>query len=302
MTKGTKITKKQHYIPQVYLRGFSPEYHKKGNAEIPLAKYTIYCHDLNEKEQIMKAIPIKSVCYSDYLYEVTGDEGEIVLANHLERFFSSMEKRFSKYRDKLEKKAFIEENYKTKCFLTSEEKIFWVTHILIQILRLPQILDLAENVSLETWKNQINNMQAKNIARMSCLPFFKELVEGSKEAMIFNALLEPMKNMSFGVGVDKQGKVITSDKPVYIYAEDFPCQEYGRVIFPITSEICLFLFRKETKNQYPKNFLFPIMDEVREEIIKSMTESSFEKIYANHLLDKTERRYIKEVLNEKEIR
>ena len=43
MSKKSDITKKQHYIPQVYLRGFSPEYHK---GDIRLSKeYTIYFWD-----------------------------------------------------------------------------------------------------------------------------------------------------------------------------------------------------------------------------------------------------------------
>ena len=298
MKKSSVVTKKQHYIPQVYLRGFSPEY-GKCNKEYPLSKYTIYCHDLTKKNQIMKAVPIKSVCYSEYLYEVTGNKGEIVLTNHLEHFFACIEKMFSEYRHELEKKAFIESNYKTRCFLTSKEKVFWVTYILIQILGTPQTLNIAEEVSLEIWKDQINTKQAKNIARIFCLPFFEEIVEGSNETVIFDVLFEPMKNMSFGVGVDRQAKIITSDKPVFIHSEEFSCKEYGRVIFPITAELCLFLFGSEDKEHYPKNFLFPIDDEIREEITKSLTASSFGKLYANHMLDKKERRYVKEVLMEK---
>ena len=130
------ITKKQHYIPQVYLRGFSPEYSCKSN-EIPSSKYTIYCYDLTKEVQSYEPVPIKSVCYKNYLYEVTGNEGEIVLPNHLEKFFSAMAKMCREYRHKLERKAFITENYKTNYFLTQEEKSFWITYILIQILRMP---------------------------------------------------------------------------------------------------------------------------------------------------------------------
>lgn len=299
MPNGDRLTKKQHYIPQVYLRGFSPEY-AKGNKEYSSAKYTIYYHEIHSTKQHLQAVPIKSICYNEYLYEVTGDDGEIVLPNHLEHFFSAVEKMFSDFRSKLERKAFIEENCRTKCFLTNEEKIFWVTFIIIQILRMPQILELAENLSKETWGNSVNSKQAKNIARMFCLPFFKEIKEDSKDAFVFDALFEPMKNMSFGVGVDRERKIITSDKPVYVCAKSFPCDEYDEIIFPISSELCLFLFGKENKANHHKNFLFSINDEIREEILKSMTASSFGKLYSNHILDKTERRYIKEVMKEKE--
>lgn len=299
MLKVKSITKKQHYIPQVYLRGFSPEYIDKNN-EIPLSRYTIYCYDLTKEAQSYKPIPIKSVCYKNYLYEVTGTDGAIVLPNHLEKFFSVMEKKFSEFRHKLERKAFITENYATNSFLTQEEKLFWITYILIQILRMPQILELAEQVVSETWEKELTNKQMQNIARLFCLPFFKEITEGNKETMLFEALFDPMENMSFGIGVDVQGKIITSDKPAFVYSKVFPCIEYERIIFPISSQICLFMFGNEDKKMQRKNFLFPIDVDYREEIIKSMSVSAFEKVYSNHIFDKKERKYIKEIMKDRE--
>lgn len=292
------ITKKQHYIPQVYLRGFSPEYNDKSH-EIPHSRYTIYSYDLTKNTQLYEPVPIKSVCYKNYLYEVTGDEGAIVLPNHLEKCFSELEKMFSKYRHKLEKKAFITENYTTNYFLTQEEKIFWVTYILLQTLRMPQVLEIAEQVSLETLEEELTNEQAQNIARLFCLPFFSEMAEGNKEAMLIKSLFEPLKSMTFGMGVDIQERIITSDKPVFIYSKEFPCKEYERIIFPISSQLCLFMFGNGDKKMQRKNFLFPIDEEYREEIIKSMSASAFEKVYANHVFDKKERKYIKEIMNDR---
>lgn len=293
------ITKKQHYIPQVYLRGFSPEYNDKSQ-EIPHSKYTIFCYDLTKTTQSDEPVPIKSVCYKNNLYEVTGDDGEIVLPNHLEKCFSVLEKMFSKYRHKLETKVFITENYTTNYFLTQEEKIFWVTYILIQTLRMPQVLELAEQVGLETWEGKLTDKQAQNIARLFCLPFFSEITIGSRETMLINSLFEPLKGMTFGIGVDIQERIITSDKPVFVYSKVFPCKEYERIIFPISSQICLFMFDSEDKKGFRKNFLFPIDEEYREEIIKSMSASAFEKVYSNHIFDKKERRYIKEIMKDRE--
>lgn len=290
MTKSKNITKKQHYIPQVYLRGFSPQYKKE---EVSNDKYTIYCYNINSPKQIEKAIPVKSICRQNNLYEVTRHDGEIILPNHLENFFSKIEEHFSIYRKKLEQKAFINSNLKTNCFLTNEEKVFWATFIIIQILRLPQILKMAEDVSKDNW-NSINDQQAKNIARMICLPFFKELDANSKETTLFCALFNPMKDMSFAVGVDKSKKIITSDNPVYICGHNFPYDEYDEIIFPITSEICLFLFGNEEKKKYRKNFLSPINDDTREKIIKAMSCKSDNRLYSNHILDAKDRKLIKE--------
>ena len=296
MSKYDGMTKNQHYIPQVYLRGFSPEY-EKGNKSYHNSRYTIYCYNLNAEKQNYESVPIKSICYSKYLYEVTGHSGEIVLPNHLEHFFAGIEKMFSNFRNGVERKAFIEDNYRTNCFLTNDEKVFWVTYIIIQILRTPQILEIAERLSIDTWEENVSSKQAKNIARKFCLPFFKEIDESSNEAFIINALFEPMKNMSFGVGIDRSKSIITSDKPIYVCAKDFPCEEYDEIIVPITSELCLFLFGNENKAKYRKNFLFPIVDEIQQEIIKSMSASSFGKLYSNHILTKMERKYIKEVIS-----
>lgn len=285
-------TKKQHYIPQVYLRGFSPEYNKKNSTQKD--KYTIYCYDINSKKQNYRAIPIKSICYEKNLYEVTSSDGNIVLQNHLEKRFSNMEQKFGEFRSKLERKVFIEDNYRTKCFLTNEEKIFWFTYIIIQILRHPQTLEVAENEAKKIL--QVNSQQAKNIARIFCLPFFKVIDENSIESRLINIYFEAMKNMSIGIGVDKDKKLITSDKPVYIDLKSFPCKEFDKIIFPISSEICLFLFGNKNKGKYQKNFLFPIKPEDREEIIKAMTRSSFGKLYSNHILDKGERECIKETI------
>lgn len=294
------ITQKQHYIPQVYLRGFSPEYNNKSH-EIPHSRYTIYCYNLTKITQLYQPVPIKSVCYKNYLYEVTGDDGAIVLPNHLEKCFSVLEEMFSKYRHKLETKVFITENYKTNSFLTQEEKRFWVTYILIQTLRMPQVLALAEQVSLETWEEELTHKQAQNVARLCCLPLFSEIAEGNKEAMLIKLLFEPLKSMTFGVGVDIQERIITSDKPVFVYAKELPCKEYDRIIFPISSQICLFMFGNEDKKMQRKNFLFPIDEEYREEIIKSMSALAFEKVYANHVFDKKERKYIKEIMKDRKV-
>lgn len=299
MQKENNITKMQHYIPQVYLRGFSPEYLESEKKEIPTARYTIYCYDLKTENQINKAVPIKSVCFCENLYEVIGDNRKIVIPNYLEKIFSKIETNYGKYRHNLEIKAFNKENNKTKCFLTGEEKIFWATYILIQILRIPQILELAAQTALETWGDEINEQQAKNIAKIFCLPFFRKMKEENKEVEIFNTLFKPMEEMSFGVGVDRKGKIITSDKPIYMYTKEFSCKEYEKVIFLISSQICLFLFGGEEKEKSRKNFLFEINDDVREEIVKSMTVTSFQKLYSNHVLDKTELKCVKEVLEHK---
>ncbi len=297
MPNGDKRTKKQHYIPQVYLRGFSSDYLRE---DVEKDKYRIYFYELDKEGLPSRHVPIKSVCYKNDLYEVTGENGNIVLPNYLETVFSVLENCFSKYRSRLERKAFLPENYKTNCFLTSDEKVFWVTYIVIQMLRSPEVLKLAEKTAEEIWKDKVDSNQINNIARLYCLPFFKELNEDDMETRVMNAFLEPMLSMTFGIGVDVEGRVITSDKTMFIYTkEEFPCKEYGKIIFPITSELCLYMYGAEEKTNVRKNCLFPIDEYDREEIIKSMVASAFEKVYSSKELNDNEIRYINEILSDR---
>lgn len=289
------MTKKQHYIPQVYLRGFSPEYLSSERKKSKREKHTIYFYDLKKEQQSVMPIPIKSVCYENDLYEVTGENGDIVLPNFLEKCFSELENMFGKYRADLERKVFQKSNYEIKCFLKKEEKAFWVTYIILQIMRLPEVLKLAEEVGRQTLGNEFPNHQIKSAMRYFCLPLFKEIEPNDPSAAVIEYFLDRLKNMNFAVGVDYQGRIITSDNPVFVCTKETQDKEFERIIFPISAQICLLLFRSDDKNGLWKNCCFEIDEAFREEIIKSMSSMAFNKIYSNHILDKREKKYIKDI-------
>ena len=92
------ITKKQHYIPQVYLRGFSREY--KPLKKVDDKRYTVFSYDLLADKQIEYAIPIKSICYEEFIYELRDRNGDFINVNYLEKTFGILEIEFSKYRSK----------------------------------------------------------------------------------------------------------------------------------------------------------------------------------------------------------
>ncbi len=303
MAKGNDITKKQHYIPQVYLRGFASdnELPMQKNKEIESTR--IHCYDLVQ-HKVYKDIPIKTICYEKNLYEVTDGQGNYILPNYLEKVLSQLEGMFANYRKALKGKAYIKENYNTKCFLSREEKVFWITYISIQLMRSPEILKLAEETSQETWKNDINSEQAKNLARLVCLPFFKELNEESMEAKLWDTIMGPMFNMSFSVCVDNKASFITSDNPVYLYSKTFPCEEYEKIIFPVSSDLCLILIGGDEKKEYAKNFLFPASKDVRKMIFSAQIDNAHVRVYSSYLFGAKEMTWINEVMTikgEKEI-
>ena len=276
MIKGDGITHKQHFVPRAYLKGFSLD--GKG----------VFFFNLTSCESSKIAVPVKSVCVEHDLYEAKNEQGDYLFVNHIEKSLAILERMFFSYRTKLEKKAFVKENYRTKCFLTSEEKSFWAAYLLVQIMRSPKVLSIAKNFSIESLHNDVSIYTAENIALTSCLPFFTELSEESINA--FNLFSKPMLNMSFNIGViHGDGELFTSDNPIYIHA-NWPCKEYDKIIFPISSKICLFMYGGKYKGIYRKNALFPINEEILKEIQWSIAYGANNMIFsAKHFNKKQEK-------------
>ena len=292
MSNGKQLTKKQHFIPRVYLRGFSID----DNNITDNDKKRINYYDLINDE-FKTDVKINTQCCEKNIYELTDEKGDQILPNYLEKALGLLEIQFPKYRDKLRGKAFIDDNYKTKSFLTHEEKVFWIVYMTLQLMRDPQILKATEEATIELLN--INTNQARNIARQLCLPLFNEINENSPESKLIDAFMNPMLNMSFAVCVDKEARFITSDKPVNVYSEKMPCKEYDFIIFPISAELCLLMFGGEEKGINGRNNLLPITDEIREIIFCNIVDNANDKIFLNHKTDKKEKTWIREVMNNK---
>ncbi|WP_288885364.1 DUF4238 domain-containing protein [uncultured Eubacterium sp.] len=290
---------KQHFVPQVYLRGFSPEYEPIGKSNIPKEKFTIFSYDVEKKEyDSTEAIPISSICYKKKLYEIYGEDEQIILPNWLENYLCAFEKMFGIYRTNLERKT-QRENIGTHNFLRKKEKVFWVTFIVIHLLRNAYALSEAEAAIKECVNDNVSDKEITSIVRKLCLPFFQEINENTQEAKILEEILTPMYNMQFAVGVDFDNQLITSDKGISVIAKEFPTDEYNEVIFPITSSICLFLFGNDHKDMYKDNILFELSENGKKHVISSVVLDAYKKIYSNHRFNVSEKKYIKEIANER---
>ncbi len=97
------VTKNQHYVPQVYLRGFSKDY--EPGIKVP-EKGRVYGYDLINRFQSLD-VPIESVCRETYLYEIKNDDGFIISPNYIEKALGRMESQFPIRRNELERKNFL---------------------------------------------------------------------------------------------------------------------------------------------------------------------------------------------------
>lgn len=288
--------KKQHFVPQVYLRGFSPEYEPMNKSKLPSEKYTVYSYDIEKREYDSKeAVPISSICYKKFLYEIYETEEEIIFPNWLENYFDKFEKMYGSYRTELERKIH-RENIGVSGFLSKEERAFWIAFIVIHLLRNAYALSDAEATIKDMVNSSVSDKEIKSVARKFCLPFFHEIHENSQETKILELILTPMCNMQFSVGVDFDHKLITSDKGVSIIEKEFPTDEYDEVVFPITPSICLFLVGNEKKDVIKNNTLFELSEAGVKHVTANVIVDAYKKIYSDHRFSVQEKKYINDII------
>ena len=280
------ITKKQHYVPQAYLRGFSVD----GKRVFAFNNKTNKTYD--------SPIPIESICRKDYLYEIKNNKNKIITPNYIENVLCNLEGQFAKYRKKLEAKAFLKENFKTSSFLSSDEKAFWYVYTAIQLMRLPTILNAAEQLSNELLEKEITDNEAHMIAIAQCLPFFREIKQGDSNALL--AVLPPIEKMTISVGVDTSESLFTSDCPICCYAPNSSDGVFERVEFPVSSSLIMCFLGGAMRDEYKRNRLFPLEEDDVTAIKEAIVYSSISHVFSKRPFSKREIDMIRRVRRDKE--
>ncbi len=279
MSKKQKPTKDEHFVPQVYLKGFSPD------------NKLIYKCRTTDFFTPPEAVTIRSVCSEKYLYELKNDKGELVWPNYLEKILSNIEKLFGKHMKQLNSKAFIPSNYKSLYFFTKEEKYFWKSYISIQMMRMPQMIRMVEEEIVKQHGDVFPDNVLHAMALGECLPFFKN--DKDFNYLIFD-LRKVLESMTIALGVDESESIFTSDSPVFTQAPDYDMGKLERVEFPLSSKLVLFLFGGKLKNEYRKNSLFPLNAEEISWIQRDVACAAEEWVYLKHPITNSEIKAIQE--------
>lgn len=289
MTKENKLTKKQHYVPRTYLRGFSDDEKRLWSYALePLDSGTL--------------VSIDSICRENYLYEIRDQAGDFVAPNFIEKVLAELEERYRPHLRKLRQKAFVEANYETRSFFTQEEKIFWKIFVAIQMMRAPEVIEAAETAAKEFLPNNISENELHMIAVSQCMPFFNEIKPDDVNA--FTVFLKPLLDMSIAVGVDKKKSLFTSDNPVFCYAPQYESmgqiEPYERIVFPLDSELVLIMFGGESKEAHDKNRAFPLDENVIESVNLSVAYAARDRIFSRVKLSDKDIKIIRRARREKQ--
>lgn len=278
MSNVQKPTVKQHYVPQVYLRGFSQD------------KKRIYRYDLKTYIQTSTPVPISSVCFQKNMYEFTDSKCKTLGVNYMEKCLCEFEANFSQHLNVL--KSHIDHRPDNNAFFidNSNENTFWVAYTAIQMLRNPLVLSTALECSEEFLEGELDAEELKTISILLCLPFLKDLI--GKEDSPFMYLINSIKNLSIAIGIDKNDRIFTSDNPVYCYGADLISIE--KIIFPLSSNIVLFFLSDEYINTFNKTLIFDLTDYEINEINLSISYAAQSCILSKFILKESEIKQIKQ--------
>lgn len=273
-------TKKQHYIPQVYLKGFSQD------------SSTIYEYNYKKGEAIQVPVSIESVCRKKDLYEVRENNGEIINPNYIEDILCEYEGLFAKYREQLLRKAHIKENY-NKLILSKDEKDFWRVYTTLHIMRNPETLSRIETLFHEDFEGQFTEIDNRNLAVAYCLPFFKKLEKNEKNA--FTIYLSVLLTRTIMIGFAESDNMFTSDHAMY-GSGTFKDNDYGfgRLWFPVSSNCAIIFYDPKLVGKYNNNRLIPISEDEVYEMNEGIAYIAKQMVFSKYPFSESDIRLIKE--------
>lgn len=276
-------TRKEHFIPQVYLNGFAS------------SDKRLYFFDLNTLKYSDCMVSVKDICYKKDLYEYKNKNDVIIYTNTIERALSVLERMFSKHRESMRSRIKLTDPH-TKNFLSDEEGVFWITYITVQLLRMPKIINEISSALAEMIPSNGDSNLHRNTALFLLLPFLRQLEPESIEARLYSEIFNSISKMKCTVAYDSLHRFFTSDCPLYMYAPTQRISDCRKIVFPIDSSLCILF---TTEGLYPDNGIITINDYELESIFKSIAYASDEKLYTATRFTKQELVWIKSALNDK---
>ena len=285
MPHGEKLTENEHFIPRMYLKGFSEV--------IGSDKAFIWQYNLNSMWQTPVSVNVKTVCFKKNLYEIMNEDGAFIAQNWIENIFGKIEKQTGAVIDSIIKKSQKEKCINCTAVLSENDKSLIILFLTTLLYRDPKTID--EGVSFLINSNQdIGEREARNFTLMNLLPIDIDS-EWDKKTIIRTAV-ENFSGMAFQIGIANEDDIITSDRPVVIW----PPHEnelYNRpraVAFPLTSRLVLYLFPVESVAPLGRNCFFRMSEEQICDIQTNIAVYAKEWIFSRKPLAKEQIERIKE--------
>lgn len=293
---GTNDTHNEHYIPQFFIKQF---YAKEDCSEKNAKSGMICCYDLTKHKQ--HPAHSDDVFFQEDLYETAASNAifKKMLLNHnndvesvtnyFEKKFGSIEKEASKHFKKMLLKC---DNGTDRCTILSCNQIeYFIHYIIIQFLRIPQLLELQIDVLYETFCQENRKNGPHPIITMSfkhsILKYLTEhtagVIDFIYKTILFNhdmCILKLPDDFSF----------FSSNIPIFFfdYDGDGNIFQKSNILFPISPKYCIAFLTCEYKKHSDvihKKLIFGNKDVYIEFVYKFFESATkfHEKIFSDSL-------------------
>lgn len=290
MEKGKKPTKDQHYIPQVYLRKFSPD----SEETVGKDKMRIFRLPLDQSMDWIEKVPIKSQAYVKYLYEVYDNKDNMVSVNYIENCLRDLENEFGRRARRLLNRL---DNGKVSK-ITEEEREFWELYTSLQMFRTPEAIETAKTYTGSSLAGWMSKQECAALVMLKIFPFFSDIPDidsvGENTVSLHS---KKLKDRIMCFGIDSKDSIFTSDNPVCGFIDDWASKNISGIIFPIASNCVLCFLDPATTPKELDNSIFYLSGEQIQYFKKCIIIRAKTCLYSKHPFQKDELRFIYNVRN-----
>ena len=285
MPKGEKPTEDEHFIPRMYLKGFS-EITKSGKA-------MIWQFNLKTMQQTPVQVDVQDICFEKHLYEIKDGNDSFIAQNTIEKTFGKIETNANRVIQSIRAKSENENCLKCPTILSEDDKSYLVIFITSLMYRDPVTIASGINY-LKKSNPAMKDREARNFTLLNLLPLGLD-PDWDKNTIIRTAI-GTLAGMSYQIGIADEDVIISSDRPVVLWPpkDDEPYNRPRAVAFPLTSRLLLYLFPLESVDPIARNCFIRLNAEQINDFCHNSSVYARNWIYSRNSLSKEQLEIIRE--------
>lgn len=278
MPNGENYTVYEHFISRMYLKEFA-DIRESGHKE----KAFLWQFNVKTMEPTPVQVNVNSICYEKNLYELRNEDGTFIGRNTIEMAFAGIESGVSKAIKSIKCRIQNEKCINCTTFLTDEEKSMLIILITTLMYRDPYTIERGISFLKEN-NPELSATQARNFTLLNLLPIGQD-VNWNQNTIISTAIAD-LSEMAFQVGVTTGDVIFTSDRPFVEWFSHDPTQpnKLKSLVFPLTSNIVVYLYPKEDVDSIVWNYSFRLDEERVRDIQFNTAVCAREWIYTKEKL------------------
>lgn len=281
MSEFEQMTHVEHFVSKMYLKQFSE------------SKKSLYRYNVNELDKSSKLRSINKICREIDMYELFDKDGSYIAPNLIENNFGKIETNTGKVIELIKAKSQNQKYLNCSAVLSEDDKSYLIIFMTALMYRDPQTIEFGIK-SLQKSNPHMDSREARNFTLVNLLPLGVE-PKWDKNTVIRTAVTS-LCGMAFQIGIANDDVIITSDRPVVLWAPDKD-ELYKRpkaVAFPLTSRLVLYLFPLESVVPIGRNCFFELNEEQIRDIQTNVAVYAREWIYSRNPLTDEQLRIVKE--------